>query len=152
MSQKKGAFLIKNSEGTVAINGLTTLTNDVIQLGWRDITEIFMHNDAGNVPRALTKDYNAFELTGTIQPGIGSALADQAAVKAAVASLRRGMQVILGAFEDSDFVVPDADKAILWEVGKDLSQGGIFAVSITLRKFTTTAGVVIDFTGAWADL
>ena len=149
---KKGAFVIKNSEGTVALNGLATLTNDVMNAGWRDVTEIMQHKDAGNVLRTMTKDMNVFQCQLTLTPGIGSALANQAAVAAAIASLRKGMQIITGAFEDADFIIADASKAIITDIGKTLSQGNLMSVDVTVEYYTDTAGTVIDFTGAWASL
>ncbi len=152
MASKKGAFVIKNSEGTVALNGLATLTNDAVNAGWSDVTEVMQHRDAGNVLRTLTKDMNTFEVRLTLTPGVGSALSDQAAVKAAIAALRKGMQVITGAFEDADFIVASGDKAIITDIGKTLSQGNLMSVDVTVQKYTDTADAVIDFTAAWAAL
>lgn len=149
---KKGFFVIKNSEGSVTLNGLAALVNNAMSANFTDATEISQHRDAGNVIRTLTKDMNVFRMTLQLTPGIGAALADQAAVKAAIASLRKGMQIITADFEDADLNWATGDKAILVEIGKTLSQGELMSVDVTCEKYTDTADAVIDFTGAWASL
>ena len=152
MPQYKGYAVIKNAEGTLQFNGLATLTNDTNSITWEDATEIFQHRDAGNVLRTLTKDMNVFRLQVGFTPGVGSNLANQTAVKNAVAGIRKGMQFISGSFEDTDFIVPDADKAIVVDIRKRLAGGELMGIDVTLEKYTDTAGVVLNFPGAWADL
>jgi hypothetical protein len=152
MSQKKGNYVIKNAEGSVVLQGLAALVNDVNNIDWNDATEITEHRDAGNVPRTLTKDFNEERLTLRLIVGVGYAFSDQAALKAAIASLAKCGQIITSGFEDAQCNWADAAKAIIWEVGKTLAQGELMAVNITARKLSTTAAAAIDFTGAWADL
>lgn len=153
-AQKKGFFVIKNAEGTVQMNGLTALSNDTNNANFTDATEISQHRDAGNVIRTLTKDMNVYRMTLRLIPGVGTGAADQATLKAQFASLRKGMQVITASFEDGDLNWPDADKAIIVEIGKTLTQGDLMSLDVTVEKYTTAAAspAVIDFTGAWADL
>jgi hypothetical protein len=155
MAQKKGRFVIKNAEGVVTLAGIaTSLTNDVMSVDFSDITEISEHRDAGNVPRTLTKDFNAFEMRLQLTPGIGFDHADQASVKTAIASLAKGQSIVTASFEDDQFNWASGDKAIIWEVSKALNQGGLMSVNVTARKLQTAAGspAAIDFTSAWADL
>lgn len=152
MAQKKGNFVIKNAEGSVALQGAAALVNDIDNIDWSDATEITEHRDAGNVPRTLTKDFNEERLTLRLTPGPGYAFADQAALKAAVASLAKCGQIITSGFEEAQCNWADAAKAIIWEVGKTLARGELMSVNITARKLSTTAGAAIDFTGNWADL
>lgn len=150
---KKGFFVIKNSEGVVTLAGIaTSLTNDARSAGFSDITPVTEHPDAGNVPRSLTKDFNLFQLTLNLIPGVGSGLADQATVKAAIAGIRKGDTIVTSGFEDADFNWASGDKGIVWEVGKTLTQGDLMTVDVTARRLTDTAGAAIDFTAAWATL
>jgi hypothetical protein len=149
---KKGFFIIKNSEGSVTLQGLAALVNDAMNAGFSDTTEITEHRDAGNVTRTLTKDFNTFQMTVRLTPGVGSAFADQAAVKAAIATIRKGDTFVTSGFEDADLNWASGDKAIVWEIGKTLSVGESMSVDVTARKFTDTAAAAIDFTAAWATL
>lgn len=153
MAQKKGAFVIRNSEGVVTLAGIaTSLTNDAMSAGYSDATEIFEHKDAGGVLRTLTKDFNDYRITLRLTPGVGGAHADQAAVKATIAAIARGDSIVTSGFEDDQFNWDSSAKGIIWEVGKTLTMGDLMSVDITARKMTTTGGTAIDFTGAWASL
>jgi hypothetical protein len=153
MAQKKGAFVIKNAEGVVTLAGIaTSLTNDVRRITHSDATEINEHRDAGNVPRTFTKDFNCFEMSLELIPGIGGAHADEAAVKALFASVEKFDTIVTSGFEDPDFNWDAAAKAIIFSIDKTLAQGELMSINITARKYTTTGGVVIDFTAAWASI
>jgi hypothetical protein len=151
-SYKKGNFVIKGSEGVTTLAGLAALTNDALSTSFSDGTAVMEHRDAGNVPRTLTKDFDESMLTFRITPGIGSGLASQAAVAAAIASLKKGDTFTSSGFEDSQFNLSSGDKAIIWEVGKSLVQGDLMSVDVTVRKLTETGGTAIDFTAAWSTL
>lgn len=155
MSQKKGFFVIKNSEGVVTLAGIaTSLTNDVMSANFTDATEISIHRDAGNVPRAVTKDYHEFRLQLRLTPGVGFAHADQATVKTAIAGIRKFDSIVTSGFEDADLNWTSGDKAVVMDIGKTLAQGELMSVDVTAAKFTDSAAspAVIDFTGAWAGL
>lgn len=152
MAQKRGYFVIKNSAGTVTMQGLATLTNDVMSVNHNDATAVMEHRDADNIPRTFTRDFLDFRMTLRLTPGIGSNLANQAAVAAAIASLRKMDTIVTASFEDSDFNWASGDKGFIEEVGKVLQQGDLMSVDVTARKLATTAGVALDFSAAWTDL
>lgn len=153
-SQKKGNFIIKHSEGSVTLGSATTMVNDTMSAGWNDATEIQTYRDASGVRRTITKDENVMRMNLRLTPGIGSALTDQAAVKACVASIRKGDAIVTTGFEDADLNWASGDKATIVDIGKTLQSGDIFSVDVVCEKVTTAEAVpvVIDFTGAWAAL
>ncbi len=148
----KGNFVIKHSAGTTKLAGLAVLTNSAASAGWRDVTEVMEHKDALGVPRSLTKDYNCFELTYRIVPGIGELLASTAAAATAISAVKRGDAFISTLFTQSDLNCAAGDKAIVWEIGGQSAEGQLAGVDVTVRKWTDTAGAAIDFTAAWATL
>jgi hypothetical protein len=173
MSQKKGNFVIRNSEGRVKLAGIATnLTNDVMSIEFGDLTEVVEYRDAGNVPRTLTRDHAAYEQTLRLTPGIGYAHTTQQDVKDLIASLERGDTIDLRNFEDAQFNWTDGNddagapdvgvtdfKAFIWQVGKVLSQGELLSVTITARRVASLSVVLsvvtetpIDYSAAWANL
>jgi hypothetical protein len=155
MSQKKGNFIIKGAAGTVKLGGLVVLTNSAPQARWRDVTDVMLHTDSAGVLATLTRDFIALECTYRIIPGKGDApatIASKAAAAAAVTGIRKGDQFISTGFDLPELNCADATKAIIMDIGGDQAEGAEGGVDVTVRKFTTTAGTVIDLTGAWANL
>lgn len=154
--QKKGNFIVLNAAGKVQFAALAELTNDTPSMGWRDVTAITVHNDSSGVPRTWTKNFQCLELTVKVTPGVGSALADKAAVLAAVASIRKGMAWVSSSYDLPELNCAAGDKAVIEEVSGNQNEGQIASFDLTIRKYlefnvdgTTTA---IDFTGAWASI
>ncbi len=149
---KKGNFVIKHSAGTQQLAGKATLTNSAPSAGWKDVTNVMEHNDALGVPRTLTKDYNCFEITYRITPGVGELLASTAAAALAISGIVRGDSFIATNFVQTDLNCAAGDKAIVWEIGGNSAEGALGGVDVTVRKYTDTAGAAIDFTANWAAL
>lgn len=152
MSDKKGNFVIKHSKGTAKLAGLATLTDDTMSQSQSDISPIAEHNDASGVLRTVVRDMIIDEMTCRITPGIGSGLADKAATAAAIAAVRKFDQFISSGFDFADLNWPDADKAIVYAITRTQAEGALGEATVTVRRYKTNAGVVIDFTGAWATI
>lgn len=147
---KKGHACIWNAEGTIKLNGLATLTNDVSQATWRDVTDVFFQNDAGGVPRTVLKNFDVLECSFTFKPGVGSGLTDRAATIAAVTGLRKMMGVVVASFDMPELNCDASSKTVIAEISGTQGESATGSFDVTLRKYIDTAGNAIDFTGAWA--
>lgn len=152
----RGNFVIKNSKGDVTLAGLATLSSDVMSAAFSDDTELNEHRDAGNVPRTITEDFRQYSVRLRLTPGIGSALASVAAVKAAIASLKKMDSIVLANFADAQLNWDANAKGHLAEVGKTLEQGSLLSLEVTARRFVAleVAGgnvteTPINFSGNW---
>lgn len=153
----KGHVLIKGSKGSVTIGAATVLKDDALSGGWKDVSKIDEHVDAGGVLRTLTRDMIILEQTYEVTPGLGDSYANDAALATNIALLeavRKGDAFIATGFQMLTLNCASSDKAIVWDVGGNQSEGQAGKYSVTVRKFLLpdgTAGTP-DFTAAWAVL
>lgn len=150
MASLKGQFFVKHSEGTTKLAGNATLTNDTPSISVRDDSPIEMHKDASGVFRSVTRDQIIDSMSLRLVPGRGSALANQAAVIAAVASVRKFDQLITALFKFDILNWPDSDKAVLTDIQTAQGEGADGELNVSAARYKTNAGVTIDFTGNWA--
>ncbi len=153
MSEKKGNFIIYNSEGVVTLMGAATaLTNDTMSASFSDDTEIKVFKDASSVPRTRVRDFLRYTLQLRLTPGVGFAHADQATVKTAIADCSKMGTFVTSGFEDSQMNWATNAYGFIESVGKSATQGDIFSVDVTAARETLTDGTALRFDGAWAAL
>lgn len=154
--QRKGNAIIFNAASSVTFAALAAIVNATPSLAWRDVTDVQIHNDSTGVPRTWTKNFGCKEITIQLTPGVGAALADKAAVIAAVTALEKGTAVVIASADLPEVNCAAGDKAVIWDVGGRSGENQLGSFDVTIRKWvefntdgTTTA---LDFTGAWAAL
>jgi len=146
---KKGNFVIKNSEGSVAIAGLAAFVNSSNSASVSDASPFEVHMDAGGVPRTVTRNYFEYRMELDLTPGVGGSFATLADLKTAFVLSLKGSQIITSGFDLSDLNWADAVKAIIEDISIQQSQEGLSTLRVTAVKRTDNAGNVIDFTAAW---
>lgn len=153
MSEKKGNFIIYNSEGVVTLAGAaTSLTNDAMSANFTDDTNVKVFMDASGVPRTRVRDYLRYTLQLRLTPGVGYAHADQSTIKTAIANAGKMATFVTSGFEDADFNWASNAYGFIESIGKGLTQGDAMSVDVTAAREALTDGTPIRFDGAWASL
>ena len=148
-SFKKGNFVIKNAEGSVAIAGLAAFVNSNNSASITDASPFDIHKDSGGVPRTITRDYIEYRMELDLTPGVGGAFATLADLKTAFVLTLKGAQIITSSFDLADLNWADAAKAIIEDISIQQTAEGLSTMRVTAVKRTDNAGVVIDFTAAF---
>lgn len=155
MAQGRGAFIIKNAAGSVTLAGLAALVNSNNSAGLTDATEIQERRDSTGVPRALTKNFNMYQLDLDLTPGIGGAFASKNALQLAFLLIPKGSSIVTSGFDVASYNWDSSEKAIVWECACNLNQDGDGTLRVTARRYRALGaagadGTVIDFaTGPW---
>jgi hypothetical protein len=152
MSQGKGAFVIRNAVGTVTMAGVAAIINSNNSAGLTNSTTVNEHKDSAGIPRSLSKDYNVYELSFDLTPGIGGTFGNKGALQAAFIMIDKGTAIETSGFDVTSYNWAAGLKAIVWDCSLSLSQEALGTMRVTARRYTDLAGNPVDFTAAWQTL
>jgi hypothetical protein len=154
--QKIGNFVIKNIPGSVTLAGrATALVNSNNSMGVSDVTPLSEHMDSTGVTRTLTRDQVVYQMDLELTPGIGQAFGTFALLQAAAVMVKKGDSIVTSGFDVSTLNWASGDYGIVWETSISPSNGGLFTMRVTARRWCTVSGsteTAVNFASGWVNL